>query len=91
VAYAALGRKEEALRKIGELEQLWKQGQDGAAWSLALARAGLGQTDLACQWLTKVYERRSGNRIYLKVEPMLASLHSAPCYQWLLKQVGLAD
>jgi eukaryotic-like serine/threonine-protein kinase len=91
VAYATLGRKEQALKVIAELEQRWKRGQDDAAWSLALAHGGLEQTDLACRWLTTVYEKRSGNLVFLKVEPLFDSLRATPCYQSLLKQVGLAD
>ena len=91
VAYAAVGRKEHCLELIAELEQRWKRGQNDAAWSLALAHGGLGQTDLACKWLSTVYEKRSGALVFLKVEPMFASLRATPCYQSLLKQVGLAD
>ncbi len=90
VAYATLGRKEQALKVMAELEKRWKGGQDDAAWSLALAHGGLGQTDQACKWLTIVYQKRSGNLVFLKVEPMFVSLHTTPCYQSLLKQVGLA-
>jgi eukaryotic-like serine/threonine-protein kinase len=91
VAYAALGKKEQALKVMAELEKRWKGGQDDAAWSLALAYGGLGQTDQACKWLTIVYQKRSGNLVFLKVEPLFVSLHTTPCYQSLLKQVGLAD
>jgi eukaryotic-like serine/threonine-protein kinase len=90
VAYATLGRKEQFLKVMAELERRWKRGQDDAAWSLALAHGGLGQTDQACKWLTIAYEKRSGNLVFLKVEPMFVSLHTTPCYQSLLKQVGLA-
>ena len=90
VAYAAAGRKEQSLELIAELEESWKRGQDDAAWSLALAHGGLGQPDQACKWLTTVYKKRSGNLVFLKVEPMFVSIRGTLCYQSLLKQVGLA-
>jgi TolB-like protein/Tfp pilus assembly protein PilF len=90
VAYAAAGRKEQSLELIAELEESWKRGQDDAAWSLALAHGGLGQSDQACKWLTIVYQKRSGNLVFLKVEPMFVSIRGTLCYQSLLKQVGLA-
>ena len=51
--------------------------------------ARLGQTDLALEWLEKVYRSRKHDMAFLKVNPQLDSLRSDPRFQDLIHRVGL--
>jgi tetratricopeptide (TPR) repeat protein len=87
--YAVSGRRHEAQSIAAEIEGLWKRRYfspvDGA-----LVYAGLGNKDEAFAWLTKAYEARDPQLIWLKVEPELQSLQSDPRFAELLQRIGFS-
>jgi TolB-like protein/DNA-binding winged helix-turn-helix (wHTH) protein len=91
VAYELSGRNQDSLRALRELEGDARKERRFASWSLAMAYSGLRQRAKACQWLKVAALERSGELIYMKVEPLLKYLHSEPCYQEVLRKVGLAE
>jgi hypothetical protein len=86
--YALAGKREEAL-KI--LEQL----QDPAAplppssFHIALVHVGLGNDDIAFQWLEEAVRERALQLIYLKVGPKFDRLRSEPRFDDLLQMLGM--
>jgi eukaryotic-like serine/threonine-protein kinase len=87
-AYAASGRREEALAIIDRLTELGKQRYIPSSFN-AQIHAALGQTDQAFEWLEKSYEERYGFLIYLKVEPRFDPLRQDPRFQEIARRVGL--
>jgi len=85
--YAVQGKKDEASKLLGEL--LAQQGKAEIAFFVALIHAGSNEPDQTLQWLQRAVDERSGSVRYLKVEPRLASVRTAPGYQALLDRVGL--
>ncbi len=61
------------------------------AYSVAELYARLGERDQALQWLDKGYQERSHNMAFIKIEPMLDSLHSDPRFQNLLRRMRLTQ
>jgi hypothetical protein len=59
--------------------------------NVAAVYAGLGETDLAMEWLEKAYEIRSRNVVWLKVWPQYDSLRADPRFADLLKRIGLPE
>jgi len=87
--YAVSGRRREAQNIVAEIESLWKR-RDFSPVDVALVHAGLGNKDEAFAWLTKAYESRDPQLIWIKVEPELEGLHSDPRFAELLRRVGLS-
>ena len=87
-AYAAAGRRVEALKILDEQKRLAKQ-RYVSPYNFAIIYTGLGDKDRAFEWFGKACEERSHYMMYLQVEPSLESLRSDPRYQDLLRQVGL--
>ena len=59
------------------------------ATHMAVIYAGLGEKDQAFQWLEKAYNERDEGLIYLNVAPAWDRLRSDPCFQDLVRRVGL--
>jgi Tfp pilus assembly protein PilF len=55
----------------------------------ALIYIGLGDHDLAFEWLEKAFEARAWQLGFLKVEPFFDPIRSDPRYTDLLRRVGL--
>jgi len=89
-AYAVSGRREEALRLLGELKEQWNRG-DAHALHIATVYAGLDEREQALDWFEKAYEARDPLLMYLKVDPHLNALRSEPRFQALLEKMGLAE
>ena len=56
---------------------------------IALAHTGVGDKDGAFAWLTKAYESRDPQLIWIRVEPQLESLRSDPRFQSMLRRMGI--
>jgi len=84
-AYAASGRRDEAVKLIDELS---RRPYPPPA-SIAIIYLGLGDKDRAFEWLSKAYEERSTELIWLKVEPLYDPVRPDPRFIELLKRVGL--
>src|SRR5947208_1903450 len=87
--YAVSGRRREAQNIVAEIESLWKRRYFSPV-DIALVYAGLGNKDEAFAWLTKAYEARDPQLIWIKVEPEIEGLHSDPRFAELLRRVGLS-
>jgi tetratricopeptide (TPR) repeat protein len=88
--YAIAGQRVEAMKVIDELQALSVQRYVSPA-NVAAVYAGLGETDLAMEWLEKAYEIRSRNVVWLKVWPQYDSLRADPRFADLLKRIGLPE
>ncbi len=87
-AYAAWGKRAEALRLLDELKQLSKRNFV-PPYSIAVIHLGLGEKDQTFEWLEMAFKERSPSLARLKVDPMLASLRPDPKFQDLVRRVGL--
>jgi serine/threonine protein kinase/Flp pilus assembly protein TadD len=87
-AYAASGRKQEALQVIDELKKQAKQ-RHVTPYAIATIYAGLDNRDETFRWLQMAYEERAPGLTWLKVDPMLDSLRRDPRYADLLRRMGL--
>jgi TolB-like protein/tetratricopeptide (TPR) repeat protein len=88
-ALALHGDAAEARRIAEGLEKKREPG-DGTAFFIALVYTGLGETDVALDWLEAACDERSGSVRYLKVEPRLDPIRTHPRFQALMRRVGLA-
>jgi DNA-binding winged helix-turn-helix (wHTH) protein/TolB-like protein/Flp pilus assembly protein TadD len=86
--YAVSSKRREAQNILAEIESLWKRRYFSPI-DVALVYTGLGDKDGAFAWLTKAYEARDPQLIWLKVEPELKSLHTDPRFGDLLRRMGL--
>jgi serine/threonine-protein kinase len=88
-AYAAAGRRDEALRALAR----WKKATAGGAFvreeQEAHVRAALGERDQALALLEKAYEHHSPGMVWLKVDPRFDSLRAEARFQRLLRRMGL--
>jgi len=88
--YGVSGRSVEARRVLNELK-------GGAmrccpsAFDVAIVHIGLGENDLALDWLNKAFKERSLWMIFAKVDPRLDSLRSDPRFANLMRQMRLAQ
>ena len=63
--------------------------RDPAPFRIAMVHIGLGETDLAFEWLQNAFEARDWQIALLKVEPAFDSLRSDPRFAALLERVDL--
>jgi predicted Zn-dependent protease len=87
-AYAVSGRRDEAMKILGDLKHRSKR-EYVSSDEVALIYAALGEKDQAFTWLEKAYAEHAFVLAYLKVEPMLDSLRSDPRFADLVRRVGL--
>jgi eukaryotic-like serine/threonine-protein kinase len=73
------------------LEFVEKQdgGSQGIAITLAYVHAQLGDKEKALAALERAYAERSGDMLYMKVEPGFDSLHDEPRFKALVRRVGI--
>jgi Flp pilus assembly protein TadD len=85
-AYAASGRKEEALKIVNELEARHDQNSS-ADTNVALIYVGLGNHNQAMIWLNRAYEARFNPSILLR--PAFDPLRSDARFKDLKRRIGL--
>ncbi|MFY9572055.1 MAG: protein kinase, partial [Blastocatellia bacterium] len=88
--YAISGNRKRAQAILKEVETLWKQHYFSPV-DVALVYAGLGDKDGAFVWLTKAYQSRDAQLIWVKIEPQLESLRTDPRFRDLLQNMNLAQ
>jgi serine/threonine protein kinase/Flp pilus assembly protein TadD len=88
--YGRAGKREEALGIIKELKEQWKLG-DIRAHSIARIYAGLGEEELAIEWLQKCLEIREPRLFQLKVDPRFDNLRSNPGFKTLLNKMNFPE
>ena len=69
----------------------WIPGSARQGIYIALAHAAIGNKDQAFVWLTKSYESRDPQIVWLKVEPQFETLRPDPRFQALLRRMGISN
>jgi tetratricopeptide (TPR) repeat protein len=88
LAHALLGNKREALKLLGDLKGLSKR-RYVSPFDFALIYGGLGETDLALEWLETAYEERATSLHLLKASPAFKGIRSDPRFTALVRRIGL--
>ncbi len=87
-AFAVSGDKLKAKELLNQLKELSKE-RYVSAYEIAEIYVGLGEKNLAFDWLQKAIDERSRALVFLKVEPRLDSIRSDPRFNALLKKMNL--
>ena len=87
-AYAAAGRRDEALKILNEQQKLAKQ-RYVSPYNFAIIYTGLGDRDRAFEQLTKCVEQRNLIIFHLKPRPLFDPLRSDSRYAELLRSMNL--
>lgn len=88
--YARLGRRSETDAVIKELEKRYTEKlADGR--DLVIVYAGLDDKDKAFAWLEKAFADRSVFLVFLKLEPLMETLHSDARWKDLERRVGISE
>ena len=85
---ARAGRRREARAMLEELRRISKP-RDPSPIRLATIYIGLGETDLAFEWLQKALEARDWQMALLNVEPLFDVVRSDPRFAALVARVRL--
>ena len=85
-AYAASGKRSEAVQLLSDLKKRSRPGQSFAS-EIAVIYAALGDTDQAMSWLEKGYEERFNPGVLIR--PGFDPLRSDPRFEDVLHRVGL--
>jgi len=92
IAYFKSGQPEKSNEIIEELKSIESKGPQGSpSFFLAQIYAGIGELELAFEWLEKSYEAHEVEMIWLKIEPQFNSLRHDPQWQGMLDKVGFPD
>ncbi len=86
--YGVWGKRDEARKILLQLNQLSKR-KYVSPYEIGLVYVGLGEKDMAFDWLQKAVADRSIPLVPLKAEEEMASLRSDPRYAELLSRIGL--
>jgi serine/threonine protein kinase/Tfp pilus assembly protein PilF len=89
MALAHLGRREEALRLLRQLEAEYGQDQRVFRQWFALAWASLRDHAQTVKWLEKSAELREFQVLNLAVNPAFAQMRNDPAFVALVKRIGL--
>ncbi len=87
---AESGDREGAQKLLDRLNELAAQ-RYVPAQPYALIYSGLGENDLAFEWLEKAYGEQSSLLIWLKIDPTFDRLRSDPRCALLLQKMGLGN
>ncbi|HEX6396942.1 MAG TPA: tetratricopeptide repeat protein [Steroidobacteraceae bacterium] len=79
IAFAKVGRRDDALREIGRLQQRGREGY-GVAYDQALIYTALGDLDAACDALTRSVTDHSMLVNWMRLDPPLDPLRGRQCY-----------
>jgi TolB-like protein/Tfp pilus assembly protein PilF len=86
-AKAHAGDKDAALRMLSELDKISQQ-REVVGYLRALLYLSLDNKDEALRWLEQDFEERDGSNIsWIKVDPLLNSLHGDPRFEALVQKV----
>jgi TolB-like protein/lipoprotein NlpI len=86
-AKAQAGDKDAARRMLSDLDELSKHHEVVGYWR-ALLYLSLNNKEEALRWLEQGYEERDGSNIaWIKVDPLLNSLHGDPRFEALVQKV----
>src|SRR5438034_7741738 len=86
-AKAYAGDKDAALRMLSDLDEISQHREVVGYWR-ALLYLSLNNKDEALRWLEQGFEERDGSNIsWIKVDPLLDSLHGDPRFESLVQKV----
>src|SRR5438874_3539375 len=86
-AYAKLGQRDEALKMLGQLQELATR-RYVTSYSFALVHIALSEKDKAIDWLERAYRARAGSDIALiKVDPFLDPLRGHLRFEALVQKI----
>jgi serine/threonine protein kinase/tetratricopeptide (TPR) repeat protein len=88
-AYALTGKVEQARQVLYHLEQLSHE-RYVSPYHRAYVHTGLGEQDLAMDWLERAYDERAGGVHGIKGSFLFTPLRSHPRFQALLRKMNLA-
>ncbi len=89
-AYAAAGKRPEALHVLGELQQLSTQ-RHISPFYFALIHTGLGEKDRAIELLNNALDERAERMVWLGVDPRFDKLRGDARFNDLIQRIGLAQ
>jgi DNA-binding winged helix-turn-helix (wHTH) protein/tetratricopeptide (TPR) repeat protein len=85
--FGKLGRSEEAQNVLQTLLAIARE-RYVPPYAMAMVHAGLGQFELALQWLERCYDARDVHLIFLTMDPKWDALRSEPRFSNLLRRCG---
>jgi serine/threonine-protein kinase len=88
-ALARTGETEQALKIVEELKQE-RSRMFVSAHDIAIIYIGLGEKELALNWLERAVHERSGRITYLGVEPRWDGLRGEARFSELIKRIGIS-
>ena len=88
--YAASGRTADARKVLRELSEMSRK-RYVSAYNLGVLHLGLGEREVALQYLQKVREDRSEWFAMLNVDPRFADLHSDSRFREVVRSTGVTD
>jgi TolB-like protein/Flp pilus assembly protein TadD len=86
-AYALSGRRGDALKVIGRLENQ-EQKSYASPYGIAAVYCGLGEKTLALAWLEKAYQQRDPMMSMVMIEPAFDPLQSDARFKDLIRRAG---
>jgi len=87
---AQQGKQAEARGLVEDwIQKCVRTQRPGKSCYAAQIYAGIGEKDLAFQWLEKAYEERNPLLVYAKAMPYYDNLRGEPRFQGLLEKLGL--
>jgi hypothetical protein len=87
-AYAAAGKRDEALKILNEQNELAKKGYI-SPYNFAIIYTGLGDKDRAFEYLNKACEEHVPVMQHFPSRPMFDPLHSDPRFADLVRRMNL--
>jgi len=87
IAYHVTHRDDLARAALAQLVENSK----GAEFQVAEAYAVFGEPDRAFEWLEHARERHDAGLMYVRRNPLLASLYGDPRYQAFLREINLPE
>jgi serine/threonine-protein kinase len=88
MAYALVGRRDEALGCLAELDALDREGRSVAMWKLHVY-AGLGDADNVIECLKVAVDQRNSSTLYMLTHPYTDFVRRDPRFAVILRQAGL--
>lgn len=87
-AYAVAGQTKQAQQVLEQLKELSAQ-RYVSPYYFAIVHAGLGEKELALEYLEKAADERFNWLVFLNVEPQLDGLRKEPRFEALVKRIGV--
>ena len=88
--FAKLGRANEAREVLSTLEAIARE-RYVPPYAMALVHAGLGESELALEWLDRALAVRDVHLAFLPVDPKWDAFRGDPRFQALLKRCGFSE